>query len=44
MEDNLQSYRTRFFNESDIFPDDFMKKIKDNTNEAINIPIKVTIT
>ena len=41
MEDNLRSYGTMFFNESDIFTDYFMKKYKDNANEAINIPIEV---
>ena len=29
------------FNKSDIFPDDFIKKCKDNENEDINIPIEV---
>ena len=28
-----------FFSESDIFPDVFLKKCKDNANGAINIPI-----
>ena len=28
-----------FFKKSDTFPDDFIKKCKDNANEAINIPI-----
>ena len=41
MEDNLRSYRAIFFNESDIFPDDFIKKCRDNSNEAINILIEV---
>ena len=41
MEDNIQSYRTRFFNEYDIFPDDFINKCKDNATEYINIPIEV---
>ena len=30
-----------YFKESDIFPDDYIKKCKDNANEAINIPIEV---
>ena len=30
-----------YFKESDIFPDDFIKKCKDNVNEAINIQIEV---
>ena len=29
---------------SDIFPDDSIKKCKDNANEAINIPIELKIT
>ena len=33
-----------YFRQSDNFPDDFMKHCKDNTNEAINIPIEVKIT
>ena len=33
-----------YFKESDTFPDDFIKKCKDNKNEAINIPIEVKIT
>ena len=41
MEDNLRSCRTRFFSESDIFPDDFIKKCRDNAFGAINIPIEV---
>ena len=39
MEDNLRSYRTTFFEKSDIFPDGLEKM--DNANEAINIPIEV---
>ena len=34
MEDNLVSYATRIFKETDIFPDDFIKECKDNANEA----------
>ena len=41
MEDHLQSYTTRFFDETDIFLDDFIKHCKNNANEAINIPIEV---
>ena len=41
MEETLRSYRTRFFNKSDIFPDGFIKKYKDNANEDINIPTEV---
>ena len=41
MEDNPQSYRRRFFQRIWFFPDDFTKKIKDNENEAINIPLEV---
>ena len=29
------------FNKSDIFPDDFIKKCKDNANEAISIPLEL---
>ena len=41
MEDNIQSYTTFVFDETDIFPDDFMKHCKNNSNEAHNIPIEV---
>ena len=41
MEDNLQSYTTRFFDETDIFQGDFIKHCKNNTNEDCNIPIEV---
>ena len=30
-----------YLKESDTFPDDFIKKCKDNANYAINIPIEV---
>ena len=30
-----------YFKESDISLDDFIKKCKDNANEAINIPIEI---
>ena len=32
-------YNQSFLKKSDTFPDDFIKKCKDNANEAINIPI-----
>ena len=42
MEENIRSYKTRVFKKkSDIFPDDFIKKCRDNANEAINIPLGV---
>ena len=34
----IQQY---FFDETNIFPDDFIKQCKNNTNEAHNIPLKV---
>ena len=40
MEDNLRSYTTRFFYETNIFPDDFIKNHKNNANETNNIPIE----
>ena len=30
-----------FLKKSDNFPDDFIKKCRDNANEAINIPLEV---
>ena len=33
-----------FLKKSDTFPDDFIKKCKDNGNEAIYIPIEVNIS
>ena len=30
-----------FFDETEIFPDDFIKHFKNNTNESHNIPIEV---
>ena len=33
-----------YFKEPDILPDDFIRKFKDNANEAINIPIEVKLT
>ena len=42
MEYNIRSYKTIvFFKKSDTFPDDFIKKCNDNTDEDINIPIEV---
>ena len=41
MEDYLRSYTTIFFDETDIFPDDFIKHCKNNANEAHNIPLEV---
>ena len=42
MEDNLRSYITWvFLKKYDTFPDDFIKKCKDNANEAHNIPLEV---
>ena len=41
MQDNIRSYRTRFLKKYDTFPDDFVKKRKDNANETINITIEV---
>ena len=41
MKDYLQSYRTIFFDETDIFMDDFIKHCKNNTNEDHNIPLEV---
>ena len=41
MEDYLQSYRTIFLRETDIFPDDFIKKYKYNANEDQFLPIEV---
>ena len=41
MEDNLRSYRTRFLKKTDIFPDNFIKKCKDNSNEARFVPLEV---
>ena len=32
-----------YFKESDIFPDDFIKKCSENENEVVNIPIEVNI-
>ena len=44
MEVNIQSYRTRAFNKTGIFPDDFIKKCKDNANEALFVTLEVKIT
>ena len=44
MEGYLQSYTTVFFKETDIFLDDFIKKCKDNANEAQFEPLEVKIT
>ena len=44
MEDYLRSYTTIFFDETDIFPDDFIKHCKNNANEAYNITLGVKIT
>ena len=41
MEENVRSYRTRVFKKSDTFPNDFIKKYRDNANETNNIPIEV---
>ena len=41
MEENLKSYRIILFRLIWFFPDDFIKKCKDNANEAIDIPIEV---
>ena len=41
MEDYLQSYTTRFFKETDLFPGDFTKKCKDNSNKAQFLPLEV---
>ena len=41
MEDNLRSYTTQFFDETDIYPDDFIKHCKNNTNDANNISMEV---
>ena len=40
MEDNLRSYTTICFDETDIFLDDFIKNCKNNANEAHNIPLE----
>ena len=45
MDYNLRSYRrSLIFEESDIFPDDYIKKCKDNANEARSIPLEVLKT
>ena len=41
MEENIRSYTAIFFDETDIFPDDFIKHCKNNANEAHNIPIDI---
>ena len=41
MEDYLQIYTTIFFDETDIFPDDFIQKCKNDANEAHNIKVEV---
>ena len=41
MEDNLRSYKTRFYYETDIFTDDFIKHCKNNANESHKKPIEV---
>ena len=33
-----------FLKKSDTFPDDYIKKCKNNSNEAVNITIEVKIT
>ena len=41
MEENLRSYATRFFDDTEIFLDDFIKHCNNNVNEAHNIPMDV---
>ena len=41
MQDYLKRYTTRFFDETDISPDDYIKHCKNNANEAHNIPLEV---
>ena len=41
MEENLQSYKRNSFRRIWYFPDDFMKKCKDNLNEAHFVPLDV---
>ena len=41
MEEYLRSYTTRFLKETDIFPDDFIKKCKNDANEAQFLPPEV---
>ena len=41
MEENLRSYKTIFFDETEIFPVDFIKNCDNNANEANNIPTEV---
>ena len=43
MEENVRSYITTCFDETDIFPDNILKHCKNNVNEAHNIPIEVKI-
>ena len=33
-----------YFKESDIFPDDFIKQCKENSNEAQGVPLEIKIT
>ena len=41
MDDYLLSYTTSFFKETDIFLDNFIKKWKNNANEARFLPLEV---
>ena len=41
MEGKIRIIEESYFEDYDIIPDDFIKKCKDNSNEAINIPIQV---
>ena len=41
MEDNLGSYRTRLFLRNLEFPDDYIKKCKENANETQFLPLEV---
>ena len=41
MEENIRGYRTRVSKKYDTFPDDFLKKCRDNANEYIIISIEI---
>ena len=44
MENYPRSYTTICFDETDIFPDDFIKHFKNNAHKTHNITLEVKIT